>query len=371
VGSAGRPPALSGETSLTPAMQLVVVAVLAGLIATVAVTARWATRDVRVDGHPYVSLYDPPRTRAEAMLIEGDGQAFGALAQDPLLSRPGVFSATGAHERPAQEAAYRAARPLFGWLGWAVSLGRPRAVAPALLLLTVLGAMALAAAVAVVAVSVGRRPDLGVVAVLLPGSLALLGSTGPEALGTALALGGAVLWGRDEREWRRLGIAAMTAGALARETLLIVPLAIALVELRRRRARLILLVPMAALAAWDVVVRLRVGYFPSSAARGRLAAPWTTLAGVAHWSPADALVAAVGVALVLRGWHRLPAMWQVILFGYLALAAVLGPKVWADWWAFSRPLLPLYAIAFVGCLPRASRGDAPVSQAGATFGRAL
>jgi len=370
VRSAGRPPTLSGGRSLTPAMQLVVVAVLAGLIATCAVAARWATRHVGVDGHPYVSLYDPPRTRAEAMLIEGDGQAFGALAQDPLLSRPEVFSATGAHERPAQEAAYRAARPLFGWLGWAVSLGRPRAVAPALLVLTVLGAMALAAALAVVAASVGRRADIGVVAVLLPGSLALLGSTGPEALGTALALVGAVLWGDERREWRRLGIAAMTAGALARETLLIVPLAMAVVELRRRRVRLDLLVPMVALAGWDLVVRARFGYFPSAAARGRVAVPWTTLAGIAHWSPADAVVAAIGAALVLGGCRHLPATWRGVLLGYLALAAVLGPQVWADWWAFSRPLLPLYAIALVGCLPMAARRDAHVSRAGPTIARA-
>jgi hypothetical protein len=329
---------------------LVTVAVLAGLVATIAVGARWASRTVALDGHPYVSLYDPPRSRAEAMLVEGDGQAFAALAQDPLLSRPQVFSATAARERPAAEAAYRAARPLLGWLAWAVSFGRPRAVPGALLALTVIGAMALAVAVAFTAGSLERRADLCVAAVLLPGSLALLGSTGPEALGTGLALAGAELWRRDRR-W--LGAAAMTAGALSRETLVIVPLAILVLELWRRRLRPELAVPMVAVAAWDLIVRARFGYFPSSAARGRLAAPWTTIAGVTHWSPADALVAAIGVGLVLGGVRRLPLMWRAVLLGYVGLALVLGPQVWADWWAFSRPLLPLYAIALVGCLPGA------------------
>jgi hypothetical protein len=308
-----------------------------------------------VHGHPYVSLYDPPRSRAEALLVEGDGQAFAALAQDPSLSRPGVFSGTAAGVTPSQEAAYRAGRPLFGWLGWAFSLGQPGAVPLALLVLTALGAVGLVAGVAVAAAAEGRRLDLAFVAVMLPGSVALFSSTGPEALGTGLALGGAVLWSRDRR-W--LAIAAMTAAGLARETLVLVPIAIGIAELVRRRPRPLLLVPAVALAAWDLVVRARYGHFPFSAGKGRLSAPWTSVAAVPHWGAVDVLVAAIGVGLVIGGFRGLPAAYRTVVGAYVGMALVMGPDVWADWWAFSRPLLPLYAIALVGCLPRRAPAEA-------------
>ncbi len=40
---------------------------------------------------PYISLYNRPLSRVEAVLAQGDGQAFGAIAQDPLLARPAVI----------------------------------------------------------------------------------------------------------------------------------------------------------------------------------------------------------------------------------------------------------------------------------------
>jgi hypothetical protein len=345
-----------------------VAALIAGVVAGMAVGARWASRSTTIDGHPYVSLYDPPRSRAEAILVQGDGQAFAALAQDPLLARRAVFSPTAPRETAGEEAAYRAGRPLFGWLGWAVSLGRPGAVPVALLALTVLGAAAFVASTALAAASLGRRPDMAVLAVLLPGSVALLGSTGPEALGTGLAIAGAVLWCR-ERRWA--GVVAMTAAALTRETLVIVPLAIVLDELRRRAWRPALLVPPAALAIWDLVDRSRYGYFPWAAGRGRLAVPWTSLGAAARWSAADAAVAIGGAVLVGAGTRRLPVMWRGIVAGYVGLALVMGPDVWKDWWAFSRPLLPLYAIAFIGCLPYAHRtmaGERPQNARAAVDG---
>jgi len=263
--SPGGPPSLAGGRGTAPGSQVLIAVLLAGLVAAIAIGARWASRAPDVHGHPYVSLYDPPRTRAEVMLVQGDGQAYAALAQDPLLSRPGVFSAASAGERPGQEAAYRAGRPLFGWLGWAASLGDPRAVPVALLVLTGLGAMVLAAGVALAAADSKKRADLAVLAVMLPGSVALFASTGPEGLGTGLALVGAVLW-RRERRW--LAVAAMTAAALSRETLALVPVAIAVVELLRRRPRPSLLVPPFAVAVWYLVDRARYGYFPFAAGQG-------------------------------------------------------------------------------------------------------
>ena len=341
------PPSPAGGRAV-PGSQVLVAVLLAGLVAVVAIGARWASRTLDVHGHPYVSLYDPPRTRAEVMLVQGDGQAFGALAQDPLLSRPGVFSAVAAHERPGQEAAYRAGRPLFGWLGWAASLGDPGAVPVALLVLTGLGAMVLVAGVALAAAEEGRRADLAILAVMLPGSVALFATPGPEPLGTGLALMGIVLWCR-ERRWP--AVALLTAASLSRETLVLVPLVLGISELLRRRPRPSLLVPPLSVAAWYLVDRARFGYFPFSAGQGRLAAPWTSLGALSHWGPSDVAFALAGVALLAVGFRRLPGTYQAVAAAYVALAVVMGPDVWRDWWSFSRPLLPLYAVALLGCLP--------------------
>src|SRR4051812_48983127 len=69
--------------------------------------------------HGFVSNFDPPSSPIEVTANSGDGQSFAALAQDPSLSRPDVFY------RGKSEAAYRAQRPLAGYLAWAMSLGQP------------------------------------------------------------------------------------------------------------------------------------------------------------------------------------------------------------------------------------------------------
>lgn len=68
---------------------------------------------------PSVTLFDRPADGLESVLARGDGQTFAALAQDPTLARPEVFRG------PPAEAAYRAQRPLLGWLAWALSGGQP------------------------------------------------------------------------------------------------------------------------------------------------------------------------------------------------------------------------------------------------------
>ena len=223
----------SGEQSGSPGRvgSLVVVASIAAVLASCIVLTRWAVSDPsRTDGHPYVNLYDPPRDKAEAMIVVGDGQAYAALARDPTLARPGVFEPNVSQVSHRSEAAYRAERPLFGWLGWLASAGQPAAVPIALMALTVLGAAVLAAATGAVARSLGRRADLAFVVVMVPGSLILLAWTGPEAMAAGLGLAGVVVWPRS----RPLAVAAFTAAAFGRESLLLFPAAVAVWELRPR-----------------------------------------------------------------------------------------------------------------------------------------
>ena len=186
-------------TSSRPPRAVLVAGMVGMAMATVVVVVRWSSMELPVEGHPYVQLYDPPSGRAEAMLVIGDGQAFAALAQDPSLARPGVFRSTANAAPPGAEAAYRAQRPVLGWLGWIASTGRGGAVPAVMLLLTVLASGALVVVAAELARRVGRRVDLAPLVLLAPGAIVVLGGTGVEVLATALGLAGALAWTSGRR----------------------------------------------------------------------------------------------------------------------------------------------------------------------------
>ena len=73
------------------------------------------------DLKPFVSILPTPLSRIDATLAEGDGHAFAAIAEDPLMRRPEVF-------QDPRDFAYREQRPVWGYLAWAGSLGQPAAV---------------------------------------------------------------------------------------------------------------------------------------------------------------------------------------------------------------------------------------------------
>lgn len=327
-----------------------VVAVVAALIGGVVAFANVAAWDLENTdrGVPYVRLYDYPDTQLQAILNQGDGQAFAALAQDPLLRRPEVFRAGPA------EAAYRAQRPLLGWVAWALSGGQAGPVPLVLVLLSIAGFAALGASMAWL---LGRRGAsvLWALPVLLsPGAMVTLDWTGPEALGTAAALLGFGLWIDDRR---RPAVVALVAAALLRESLLVVPVSIAahalIVERGRWRSLVPLAAPLVAYVGWVLVVRLRLGALPSDAGQGRLAAPFTGLLKATDgWGAGDYAVAllllGVGTAALLVG-RRDPAGW--IAGAYVLASFAFGSEVWRRVEDFGRVLLPALAFGVLVMAP--------------------
>ena len=277
----------------------------------------------------------------ELLLVQSDGQAFASLARDPTLARPEVF-------RTDAEAAYRAQRPLFSYLAWALSLGRTGWVPPALAFLSAAGAGLAVAGIAQLLAQRGAPSKLALLVLLLPGTYMALSYCGPEPLGLGLVAWGLVAWSR------RAVIPTVVLFAFAglcRETLLLVPAALVLVALRRRQVRDAALLATTALpfALWLVFLRWRVDAWPTDASEGRISAPFVGMvrglarANEGSW-PYAALCVAVGVgALVIARRDPLFAVVAV----HVPLAATMGRHVWISWEFFGRLLLPFIALGLV------------------------
>lgn len=325
-------------------------ALAAGLIAYLAVGAH---RQAPVVRRAYVKHYDGRvlTDPFEIMLVQSDGQAYAALARDPSLARPEEFPSRA-------EAAYRAQRPLLGWLAWAASLGRPSRVPVALAVLQVVGVGAAGAACAALLAGRGAPVFPAALVALLPGIFESLSWLGPEALGLALAAWGVGAW---EQGHRRRSCLLLSAASLARETLLVVPAGLLIASVRRGTARaptgwLTLTAPFAVVGMWGPAVRLRIGSWPLAASSGRLSFPLAGLLAAARsWAdPGNAFFLAVGVGVVLalvlrRRWdHNL----VTIALLTAVLATAMGAAVWARWEDFTRPLVPMFAFGIIALLSR-------------------
>ncbi len=294
-------------------------------------------------GDPYISLYRGRISAVDAVLAEGDGQAFGAIAQDPLLQRPAVIGSRS-------EYAYRAQRPLWAYGAWALSGGQPGLVGWALALLTVVSC---GAATGVVALLLRERgaPVWWALAVPLVGVQALQGLT-PELAALALLGGGILLW---ERHRPAAAAAALCLAALTRESMLVGVAALVVWELAHRgdqggragRRRLLPLgAPFAVYATWVAILRIQIGALPFGVANSRLTFPGVGLTH-AMATVSDPLSLGVrAVAIVALCAAALLVARDDVLTGiavaFLGFASLLGPAVWGTQASDVRTLLPLY-----------------------------
>jgi hypothetical protein len=301
-------------------------------------------------GAPYVRLYDHPLNRLDAVLARGDGQAFAALAQDPLLQRPSVIANRG-------DFAYRAQRPVWGVLAWMLSLGQPDAVAWVLALLTVVSC---GAACAVGALLLADRHVSPWWSLLIPlVALETLREFTPELLAFALLGLGLWWWQRDRH---RAATVVFCVAALTRETMLVGVGALALWTLSqagprvrtRVRSVLPLATPFAVYAAWVVVVTARVGASPLGRSQGRLGVPGVGLVQSLERSPGPAEIVgwfllAVGVCVSGLLVRRADVLTWVAT-AFLGFGLLLGPSVWLTNAGYTRTLLPLFILGAVPVL---------------------
>lgn len=261
----------------------------------------------------YDAAYAHAHHPLDQMLAKGDGQAYAAIARDPFLRHPAAIA----------DIAYRISRPVAAYATWAVSLGHPGWVPVAQVIVVIAGAALAAAMVAALIVQRGGNPSWAMWVVLLPGSIvSLLGLT-PELLAFGFAAAGVLLLNRD----RRWALVFFSLAVLTRETLLLIPLAVAigLVPRERLRAAAVVAVPFSSWVVWMAVANTRLGLPPlgvhanlhNLAPLGIIHAPLLTLGIVAAiWALS---------AVALRTWPRDVLTWAMV--GYASLTLVLGTSV--------------------------------------------
>lgn len=316
-------------------------------------------RDQPSASNVFVTLYEPPSGHLEAAINISDGQAWAALGADPTASHPERFK-----DGPA-ELVYRAQRPLYGWLVWLLSLGHVGGVAPALLALTGASIGALAAGAVILADRLGRDPTFAPFVVLMPGAMLSVVILCPEALSVALALFGVAAWFGSRRA-RPLAVLLLTLAVLGRETLVLVPVTLAVHQFvlepragRRSWRDVVDVAPLAlpalVYAGWVVSLHARHGVWPSDAASlERLAAPfhgWAQALPRFEFARTGSFVLAA--VLLIAAFVRAPrsvASWIAAAFALSTI--VMGENVLAT--ESYRPLLAMYVFAFVAVLPRSS-----------------
>jgi hypothetical protein len=288
--------------------------------------------------HP-PALADVPRVGR----VGYDGQFYAAIATDPFLRSPETLKSLDAP-------AYRATRILVPMLAWFVSLGHPRAAVIAYQWLCwTLSIMA----VGVVAMWLRRRGGSPWCALLLVANAGLVTAMFRTTLdGAAVCFVVAALWLAGQARHGG-GLVAAAAGNLCRESSCIVPLVLAVRQLRERRYRWALgyaVIPFIPVIAWQAY--LQVVWHPNLRLPASVTVPVVALAGKVaallrggnllfsqeFWGTlAVCLTVAAGVAVAVRRGRFEPD--RLVFIAFAVLALFLAPRAYADAYGFSRHLI--------------------------------
>jgi hypothetical protein len=247
-----------------------------------------------------------------------DGQFYWGVAVDPL--------ATGDVHQAFDKASYRYGHPLYGWLGWLVSAGRPRAVPAALAALGLASLAAGAALAAALGLARGRSGWEGLFVALNPGLVGAAVHDLGEPLAVAVLLGGVAAYVAGRRAPAWICFAFLP---LAKEPLILVLAAVVVWELVHRRGRPAALFATAAIPAvlWWAYARIQLGaWFTSGdSALGAPLSGWQRAFHVALSTPGHGIAVPILVALLvllaLAGLRALRLRGPVEL-AYLTLAAI-------------------------------------------------
>jgi hypothetical protein len=251
-----------------------------------------------------------------------DGQFYWGIAVDPL--------ATGDVHDFLDKPSYRYGHPLYGWLGWLLSTGRPEAAPAALAIVGLASLFAAAMTAAALGLGRGRSGWEGLFVALNPGLVTAAAIDLGEPLAAALMLGAfaALVRGKHAPAWICLALLP-----LAKEPLVVVPLAVVCWELLQRRPRRAAAYATAVIPAliWWIYIRVQLGAWFTSGdtALGLPLAGWRrallpsgpSYADAAHRYAAVIVLAVLLVLLAITAVRALGLRGPVDL-SYLALAVI-------------------------------------------------
>jgi hypothetical protein len=278
-----------------------------------------------------------------------DGQYYAALATDPFLRAPDTIRALDAPS-------YRATRIMVPLLAWALALGRP---APAIIAYQLLCWAFGVAAVFLLArwlEDEGRSPWWALPLMAGAGLAATMVRTTPDAGALFCML--AALW-LHARGRTLAALVLACAAVLGRETSVLVALAIAVDEVRRRRwigAALFGSVPLGLGLGWQLYLKHAVGT-AFEAGTGNFSLPFVWLpakiptlfpGGHVWWMEFFGLCAVAATVVALVVVARKPSRWGAPELAFVAFGTMglfLSYAVYCETWAYARALVVLPFLA--------------------------
>ncbi len=280
-----------------------------------------------------------------------DGQFYYRLALDPLTTERTAFGIT------FDRAAYRQQRIVYPAAAWALAGGAPAAIPQALIAVNIVAWVTLGWLGGRYAQLLGRHAAWGLLFPLYPGFLVTMTSDLTELVGACVLLAGLLAM----RGGPIRAAAAFSAAPFVRETTLGLALALAATSAVRDlragrigRSSLVLLVPFAIAAAWQLVLAVRWGSVPLDQGTTAFGPPFSGMLGAALWGwyqPQKELlvwlallaVLAATIALTVAALRRPGAGGPIALawLGYLCLNVFYEGNIWSNPAGFLRADLEL------------------------------
>ena len=318
-------------------------------------------------GHVYTHRAQLPRGLLLVPSAGYDGQFYYRLALDPANWHATAFGIT-------MDQSYRYTRIGYPILAWIFSLGQHQLVPVVLVVINLLGVAAIAMLGGMFARESGRHALWGLAFAAYFGLAISVGRDTAEPLAEACMLGGLLAYRRASTPMYLLATALFAWGAITRETILLVPGAIAVtrvIAIGRRRANpgladLTWVVPAAAYGLIEVAVHFVVkGEFPLLANSGRnLTVPFTALVdalkynaahlNTAHLSPIDIamLEYATAAIFILAGLTVLfvttaPGHERLAFVFFVLQLGLLSSQIWTSTFGDGRSLIEPYLMALV------------------------
>ncbi len=289
-----------------------------------------------------------------------DGQFFYALALNPFTTESTVEGIT------IDVPAYRQQRIGYPFLVWLLSGGNTAAVGAMMLLVNLAALMSVALLGAAIARDHGHSPMLGIILPAFPGFVFALTYGTAEIVAVAFMVAGLYAITRHRYTWAS---AALAAACLTRETVLLVPIAIAgiwLWESMRRHDRILSMdfksvalvagVPIAATVGLQFVLMSVWGEIPVLAGGNNVGAPFVGISqflSTAPWGTVRtglalgelALLAAMsGAVVALWRSSKAPPHEKIAWALSILLVAALNYFVWIEDVAFMRAAAQPWAL---------------------------